>query len=105
MRNGFGIDKKSLDHYSYEGAFIHDQRHGYGVLKHLILTEDNQSKYVEYSGNFVKDMFHGKGKLVIYSNRSKQLVLEHYEGSFSENLKKGVGRMVKIREGLDPEER
>ena len=49
MRNGFGLEVKQHGDYVYQGAFVNDLRHGYGVLKRLepSATSDD-AKYVEY---------------------------------------------------------
>ncbi|CDW91685.1 UNKNOWN [Stylonychia lemnae] len=103
MRNGYGIENKDNQNYSYEGDFVNDKRHGYALLKQIIIEGNDlrSLKYMEYAGSFVNDRFQGSGKLIIYTNKQKTVVLEYYEGSFSENYKKGVGKMVKLREGFE----
>ena len=66
----------------------------------MLSTLGNQVKYryQEYSGNFKDELYNGQGRLILYSDTKKQVVLDFYDGYFAEGLKKGVGKQVKLKE-------
>eukprot|EP00347_Sterkiella_histriomuscorum_P004144 403361586 len=118
MRNGHGLEVNDDEKQSYEGMFQNDTKHGFGIQKATIIIDSHNSnenihdtynnqattkkeRYIEYSGNFNNNKKHGQGKLIIYTNSNKSVVIEFYEGNFSEGVKKGIGRQVKLREGQE----
>lgn len=64
--------------YDYDGEFVEDQKHGYGIWKHK-LTGD------VYEGEFVRDVKHGKGHLYFGNGNT-------YFGYFSDNKFNGQGK-------------
>jgi hypothetical protein len=83
----------------YEGAYRHDQREGFGVMRFKCAASDTIVTNVGgmYTGHWADDKKHGQGRCE-YDNG------DVYEGEWRRGLKYGQGRMVRadgtVVEGL-----
>lgn len=70
-REGHGIQTIGTEE-EYDGEWIGDLRHGYGIMKYF---DENQEICEAYEGDFFEGEIHGKG-VYVYDNGDK------YEGEF-----------------------
>ena len=85
--------------YMYEGGYEDDLRWGYGVLKELRGPgEVEGERYIEYSGDWEDNTFHGKGHMLVYESKLKQIKFEDHDGAFRDGVKDGLGRNLKLKE-------
>jgi hypothetical protein len=109
-REGKGVHIKLMDKkkdkygdgdwiYHYEGDYMDDMRHGYGVLKELRAPTDTEGeRYIEYQGYFERDNFNGKGRLLTYDSKRKAIKFEEHDGQFKEGLRDGLGKNIRLKE-------
>ena len=83
----------------YEGDYVEDLRHGYGVLKEIRDPTDVEGeRYIEYLGHWENDVFHGKGRLLIYDSRRKQIKFEEHDGGFRDGYRDGLGKQIRLKD-------
>mmetsp|Transcript_25410 Transcript_25410/g.22559 ORF Transcript_25410/g.22559 Transcript_25410/m.22559 type:complete len:130 (-) Transcript_25410:12-401(-) len=81
-------NKSAFSTYIYIGAFINDQKEGFGT----IYWEDGET----YEGDFVKNKIHGDGKLFLKNGRvvkgkwRKNKIFEHNEYKDIESMIKSL---------------
>jgi hypothetical protein len=87
--------------YSYQGSWVNDLQHGFGIYdsKHVIDGIVIKNNYI---GEWEKGQFHGKGKLTTYDNDN---IIECLEGTFNfdklyngKSIEKGCIREGQFRE-------
>ena len=79
----------AYENNTYEGEFLYDMQHGYGVY---------DSEDLKYKGNFFANKFHGHGRIISYYGISDEKGIHPekslYTGEFVCDLFHGIGQRV-----------
>lgn len=102
MQHGYGVyDGENL---KYKGYFFGDRFHGFGrQIIHYAISDEKGFRPEKslYTGEFVCDLFHGIGQRVLFFGDGSAKV---YEGNFVAGRLEDGSHMVKIYRGFNKEE-